>query len=499
MHKGKQRVAQGGAQRVAQGGAQRFVKRFTQRFTHLALPAALMVLCGCAFIPAYQRPAPPVASQWPQSGKPAGERQVAGISWQQMLPDPRLQALIEAALEHNRDLRIAVARVAEARALYGIARADRLPTLNVSASEAAARTPADLSITRQETTGRRYDVALGMTAFEFDFWGRVKSLGDAARASYLATEGARDAFRLGLIADVATAYLTLQENEERLALTRAAVESRKESRDLIQRRRDVGLAGDLDFLAADGAYEGARGELANLERGRAAAENALTLLVGKEPLNLPVGRRLTEQGIVIDLIAEVPSEALLSRPDVRAAEQKLVAANANIGAARAAFLPRVGLSLAFGTASASLSGLFDSGSRAWSFVPNIVQPLFDAGRTQAGVDLAEARKNVAVAEYERTIQQAFREVADLLVARDTLATQLKAQEAAEQAQNARLRLVDARYRAGASSYLEVLDAQRDAFAAQQGTVQVRRALLATGAQLYKALGGGQETGNGRTT
>jgi outer membrane protein, multidrug efflux system len=491
MHRSTER----GAPQVAQRVAPWFVKRFTQRLTRRALPAALMVLCGCSFIPAYERPAPPVASAWPQSARPAGEKKIAGISWQQLLPDPRMQALIGAALENNRDLRIAVARVAEARALYGITSADRLPTLNVSASEAAARTPADLSISRQAATARRYDVALGMTAFELDFWGRVRSLSEAARASYLATEEARNAFRLGLIADVAGTYLILQEMEERTAIARATVETRKESRELIARRRDVGLAGDLDFLAADGAYESARGELANLERSRAAAENALTLLVGREPLNLPVGRRLTEQGIVMDIIAEVPSEALLSRPDVRAAEQRLIAANANIGAARAAFFPRVGLSLAFGTASASLSGLFDSGSRTWSFVPAIAQPLFDAGRTQAGFDLAEARKNVAVADYEKTIQQAFREVADLLAARDTLAVQLKAQEAAEQSQNARLRLVDARYKAGASSYLEVLDAQREAFAAQQGTVQVRRALLATAAQLYKALGGGQEAGH----
>lgn len=466
--------------------------KVVQRFAQGALPAALIVLGGCSFTPAYQRPAPPVAAQWPQSANPVGEHAIAALSWRQMLPDARLQALVEAALEHNRDLRVAVARVAEARALYGITRAERLPTLNFGASEAAARTPADLSVTRQPLTARRYDVALGVTAFELDFWGRVKDLGEAARSSYLATAEARDAFRLSLIADVAGAYLGLQEMEERLALTRATVETRKQSRYLVEKRRDVGLAGDLDFLAADGAYEAALGELANLERGRAAAENALTLLVGKEPLDLPAGRRLTEQGIVIDIAAEVPSEVLLSRPDVRAAEHKLIAANANIGAARAAFLPRIDLSLALGMASSTLSGLFDSGSGAWSFVPNIVQPLFDSGRRQAGLDLAEARKVVAVAEYEKTIQQAFREVADLLAARDTLAAQLRAQEAAEQAQNERLRLVDARYSAGVSNYLEVLDAQRDAFAAQQGTVQVRRALLATAAQLYKALGGGQE-------
>lgn len=462
-----------------------------RKFAQRALPAALILLSGCSFNPSYERPAAPVAANWPQSASPAGELALAGLSWQQMLPDPRLQALIKAALEHNRDLRIAVARVEEARALYGITSADRLPTLNLNASQAAARTPGDLSFTGEKSTSRRYDVNLGVTAFELDFWGRVRSLSESAKASYLATDEAREAFRLSLIADVANAYLTLQEMEERAALARATIESRNESRFLLQKRRDVGLAGDLDFLTADSVYETARAQLADLERSRAQAENALTLLVGTQPENLPPGRRLTEQGMPLNLAVSVPSEALLARPDVRATEQKLIAANANIGAARAAFLPHIGLSLAFGTASRTLSGLFDAGSGAWSFTPNLVQPLFDAGRTQANVDLAEARKVIAVAEYEKTIQQAFREVADLLVARDKLAEQLAAQEAAEKSQTERLRLVDARYKAGVSSYLEVLDAQRDAFAAQQATVQVRRALLATGAQLYKALGGGQ--------
>jgi len=460
-----------------------------RKFAQRALPGALILLSGCSFAPAYQRPAAPVAAQWPVSAKPAGERAIAGLSWQQMLPGPRLQALVKAALEHNRDMRIAVARVEEARALYGIARADRLPTLNVNASAAATHVPGDLSATGAEQTMRRYDVNLGVTAFELDFWGRVKSLSAAAKASYLATEQAREVFRLSLIADVANAYLTVQELQERAALARATIETRKESRFLVQKRRDVGLAGDLDFLAADGAYETARAQLADLERSRTQAENALTLLVGAEPANLPPAQRLSDQGIPLDIAVAVPSEALLTRPDIRAAEQKLIAANANIGAARAAFLPRVGLSLALGTAGSSLSGLFDSGSGAWSFTPNLVQPLFDSGRTKASVDLAEVRKVIAVAEYEKSIQQAFREVADLLAARDKLAEQLKAQQAAEKSQNERLRLVEARYKAGASSYLEVLDAQRDAFSAQQGTVQVRRALLASGAQLYKALGG----------
>ncbi len=465
-----------------------------RKFARCALPAALIFVSGCSFSPPYERPAAPVAAQWPQTVHPAGARPVAGLTWQQFLPDPRLQVLIATALEHNRDLRIAVARVEEARALYGVIRADRFPTVNLAGSGNETRTPADLSPTGPTPSNRRYDVNLAVPAYELDFWGRVKNLSKSAKASYLATEEAREAFRLSLISDVANAYLTLEEMEERAALTQATLETRSESRNLVMMRRDVGLAGDLDFLSADAAYESARAELANLERSRAQAANALNLLVGRMPDNLPAGRRLTEQGIVSDLAVDVPSEVLLYRPDVRSAEQRLIAANANIGAARAAFLPRIGITLGFGTASRTLSGLFDAGSDAWNFTPSLVQPLFDAGRTKANVDLAGARKIIAVAEYEKTIQQAFREVADLLAARDALAEQLKAQEAAEKAQIDRLKIADARYQAGISSYLEVLDAQREAFIAQQGTVQVRRVLLSTSAQLYKALGGGQETG-----
>lgn len=464
------------------------------RLIRQAIPAALILLSGCSLMPAYERPAAPVAVEWPAVTNTAGTRSIRELSWQEVLPDPRLQALIEAALMHNRDLRIAVARVEEARAIYGIARADRLPTLDLVASESATRTPGNLSTARQPQTSRRYDAGLGLTAFELDFWGRVKSLSNSARASYLATEEAREAFRLSLISDVANAYLILQEFEARTEITRATLQSRAESRTLVMKRRDAGLAGDLDFLAADGSYETARAELASLELGRSQAGNALNLLVGSMPDNLPAGRRLTEQGIP-DLAVDLPAEALLSRPDVRAAEQKLIAANANIGAARAAFLPRIGISLGLGSASNTLSSLFDAGSGAWNFTPSIVQPLFNAGRNQAGQDLAKARKVVAVAEYEKTLQQAFREVADLLAAREQIAVQLKAREAAETAQSNRLRIADARYQAGVSSYLEVLDAQREAFTAQQSTMQLRRALLSTGVQLFKALGGERRAEN----
>jgi multidrug efflux system outer membrane protein len=454
----------------------------------LALIGAALV-AGCSLAPNYERPAAPVAAAWPEDVAP-GTRSVAGLDWHAYFPDPQLQAMIAAALEHNRDLRIAVARVEEARGLYGVTRADRLPSLDLTASGANSRTPADLSPTGQAYQARRYDVAVSMVTFELDFWGRVANLTEAAKASYLATEEAQRAFRLSLIADVANAWFSLLEMNERTTIARDTLASREETRKLISRRRDVGIAGDLDYLAADGAYQSAKAELANLERQQTAAANALVLLVGKPLDKIVVEKKLAEQGVVADLAAGLPSDVLVQRPDVLAAEQKLLAANANIGAARAAFLPRISLTGAFGTASKALSGLFDNDSEAWSFQPALRLPLFDFGRAAANTDVAAARKVVAVAEYEKAIQQAFREVADLLAARDKLATQLLALEAAEQAQSERKRIADARYEAGISSYLEVLDAQRELFAAQQSVVATRRAGLTTAAQLYKALGGG---------
>lgn len=450
------------------------------------------LLGGCSMVPEYERPSLPVADQWPAVAKATGQRKVAETDWRAFFPDPRLQGLISAALEHNRDMRIAVARVEEARAQFGIARADRFPTVNVGAGRAASLTPADLSGTGRQLNSQRYDVNLGMTAFELDFWGRVKNLSAAAQATYLATEEARRAFRLSLIADVANAYLTQLELEERTALAAATVKTREETRRLIAKRREVGIASDLDYLQADGIYETARADLANLERQLIAAENALTLLVGKMPEGLPAGRPLDTQGIVADLAVGLPSDVLLDRPDVLSAERKLEAAHANIGAARAAFLPKILLTATLGTASRALSGLFDAGSGAWSFQPTVSMPLFDWGRTSAGVDVAQAREVVAVAEYEKTLQQAFREIADLLAAREKIATQLEALAATEKAQAQRLKLAEARYEAGVSSFLEVLDAQRDAYSARQAAIQQRRALLSTAAQLYKALGGGGE-------
>jgi multidrug efflux system outer membrane protein len=443
----------------------------------------VVLLAGCSFIPNYERPAAPVPEQWPT--KVGADKTAPAGDWPAFFTDPQLQKLITAALEHNRDLRIAVARVDEARALAGIARADRFPTVDVNIQQQAAKIPGDLNTSGQPMISRRYDANLGVAAFELDFWGRVASLETAARAGFFASEFAQRSFRLSLIADVASAYYSLAELDARFQLAEATLNSRADSRRLIEQRRDVGLATDLDFLAADGAYQSARAEVANLTRQRAAAENALRLLVGSDPGAVQSAPTF----ILPEIAVGLPADVLLNRPDVLAAEQKLIAANANIGAARAAFLPKIMLTATAGTASHALSGLFGGGSGAWSFVPLLKWPLFDAGRSEANVDLAEVRKHIAVAEYEKTIQQAFREVADLLAAREHYAAQLQALEAAERAQTIRLKRVEQRHLGGVSSYLELLDAQREQFAARQAVLATRRAQAATSASLFKALGG----------
>lgn len=459
-----------------------------EHFRITAALAAALVLAGCSMAPTYERPELPVPAAWPDDVRAAGAS-ARPVDWASFFPDARLRALIQLALEHNRDLRIATARVAEARALYGIQRADRLPTVAFGVSGTNVRTPADLSATGSAVISRRVDVNASVLPFELDFWGRVASLGEAAKASYLATEQAQRAFRLSLIAGVADAYLALAEAQERTELAQATLATREQTRTLVERRRAAGLAGDMDFLQADAAYEGARAELAALQRQHAAARNFLRALVGTEAAALPDGKPLAEQGMALDQQADVPAQVLLRRPDVLAAEQRLQAANANIGAARAAFFPRITLTGAAGTASRDLSGLFKEGAEAWTFTPSLSLPIFDYGRNSANLDLATVRKDMAVAEYERTVQQAFREVADLLVAREKLAEQMQAVEAQERSQQRAADIAQARYQQGVGSFLEVLDAQRQLFAVRQGLIQLRRALWSSTAQLYKALGG----------
>ena len=457
----------------------------------LSLLILSALLASCSMMPDYRRPDSPVPTQWAATPAKVGADETALLAdWRNYFTDPYLQSLIATALEHNRDLKIAVGRVAEARAQAGVAQADRWPSVDLNAQRNAALIPADLSSNGRALGSQRYDINLGIGNFELDFWGRVKSLDEAARANLLAADYTRRALRMYLIAEVANAYLSRLELDERLSLAQATVNSREETRFLISRRRDSGLAADLDLLQADGALQLARAEVANLARSQAAAENALRLLVGSTPSAAPAERRLAQQGIVADLAVGLPADMLLNRPDVLSAEHKLIAANANIGAARAAFLPKIVLTATLGTASHGLSALFGAGNGVWSFIPALRLPLFDHGKNAANEDLAEARKHIAVADYEKTIQAAFREVADLLSARQQLALQLRAQQAHLDSQGQRLKIVEARYRAGVSSHLELLDAQRDSFNAQQTLVAIQRLYLSTAVSLYKSLGAG---------
>lgn len=444
-------------------------------------------LVGCSQIPVYQRPAAPVPQQFvatvPATDAPALP------DWQTYFPDLTLHALIEAALANNRDMRIALARVEEARALAGVARADRFPTLEAQADASRARTPADLTGVGVARTTSRYNVGLGVTAFELDFWGRVAALNEAARAQYLASDEAARSFRVSLIGEVAGTWYQLAELAERTRLANETLNTREESLALIAKRRDAGLATDLDVLAAESLVESVRAQWVDLKRQHAQTENALRLLTGMA-VPIPAAPGVSGQATLAELAPGLPSEVLLRRPDVRAAEQRLIASNANVGVARAAFFPRIALTGNFGTASSALSGLFDAGSQAWLFQPTLTLPLFDAGRNRANLEVAEARKVQAVADYEKIIQQAFREVADALAARATYAEQLNAQEANLRAIKARLDRVIAREQAGIASYLEVLDASRDAFSTEQALVTSRLQLLSAQVTLYKALGGG---------
>lgn len=452
------------------------------------LCCVVAVLCACAQTGDYQRPAAPVPTQWPLATQPGAEDALAQTHWRNYFADPRLQALIAVALENNRDLRIAVARVEEARAQYQMVRADRLPTLGLLGSGSRGSTPPELTGTGATINGQRFDLSVGTVSYEFDFWGRVANLTQAARSSYLATEEAQRAFQLSLVADVATSYFVQVQLDEMVRLARQAVGSREMTLSVVGRGRDVGATHDFEYEQALGALESVRLELASLEHQRSMATHRLNYLVGQVPADLPAGLDLDHQGLATRLAPGLPAEVLLQRPDVMAAELRLQAAHANIGAARAAFLPKVALTAGLGVASQGLSTLFNG--MAWNFLPSIALPLFDDGRLAAGVDVAEARKVIAVADYEKTIQMAFREVSDLLSARESLARQLQSAQRNEASQNRRLEIAVARYRGGLVNVLEVLDGERSLVGAQQTTVQLRRAQLDAAAQLYKALGGG---------
>jgi NodT family efflux transporter outer membrane factor (OMF) lipoprotein len=456
-------------------------------------PLALaMALSGCmSLAPKYERPAAPVAPAFPELPKSGGttlptatSQAPSSLEWQRFFADARLRQLIELSLANNRDLRVAIGNIEQARAQYRITRADRVPTVSAIVSGNRQTTGEDAPIQSV------YQAGFGVSNFELDLFGRVRNLSQAALAQFLATEEARKTTQISLIASVANTYLTMLADDELLAITQQTLKTREESDRLTRLRFENGVVSKLELQQSASLVETARADLARFQRQRAQDANLLTLLVGQPiPENLAPGATLATTELP-DLPAGLPSDLLIARPDIRAAEQQLVAANANIGAARANYFPRISLTGSVGSASTELSGLFKSGSFGWTFAPQAVLPIFDLGRVSAGVDAARAGRDIAVAQYEQSIQTAFREVADALAGQATYSEQLRAQRAVAIAEQDRFNLSDLRYRNGAASYLDLLDAQRSLFQAQQLAVQANLARLQNQVTLYRVLGGG---------
>jgi multidrug efflux system outer membrane protein len=457
---------------------------------------AAMLLTGCSLAPDHVRPAMPVPDAWasPDHGVADATRPAL---WRQFFLAPTLEALIGEALDNNRDLRITIQRVEVARSQYRIQRADLFPQMNVGAGVLRQRMPASLSLTGEAATSNEL-VALGSASWELDLWGRVHNLSEAALESWLATDEARRAVTLSLIADVANTWLDGRELDERIALADRTIDSRRESARIARRRYEVGAAPRLDMTQADTLLGQAESALITLEQQREQTRNALAVLVGAPVETEVAALSSVEDTVVRDLPPGLPSDLLVNRPDIRGAEDRLRATEANIGAARAAFFPRIALTAGYGTASSALDNLFMAGNSAWSFAGGAMAPVFDGGSRAGNLAEAKAQRAIAVADYERTVQTAFRNVADALAARRWLGQQVQAQRRTLAALSERARLSDLRYVNGASTYLEVLDAQRDLFAAEQALVETRRSRLSSEVNLYTALGGGRDDSSGAT-
>ena len=468
----------------------------TKTFAPLVLVAALAA-SGCATLePELPQAKPDVPTSWPIPESTAGQASgtagradskavaAADIGWRDFFVDDDLEAVIARALENNRDLRVAMLNVERAQALYRVQRSERLPS--VGGSVQMTRTGGDVP------NSTAYSASVGVSGFELDLFGRVRSLSEAALRQYFATEEARRAAQLSLVAEVANAWLTLAADRELLKVSQATLKTQEDSYKLTQRRHELGAVSRVDLAQAQTQAEAARSDLAGYE-GRIAADiNALQLLVGApiDTARLPTGFATQHVSGIAAVPAGLPSETLLRRPDVRGAEEKLRAANANIGAARAAFFPSISLTGNVGTASSELSGLFGSGSFAWSFIPQVSIPIFQAGRLGAQLDAATLERDITLAQYEKAIQSGFREVADALAAARALANQREAQERLVTAAAEAESLSRARYEAGRDSYLLLLVAQRTLYQAQQQLVVTRLAEQGNRVALYKALGGG---------
>lgn len=465
--------------------------------------ALSLFLQACSLTPKYERPtAPPETAAWPDGQAYAGapdssatsataEQSLAAADtgWRNYFHDPALKQLISLALENNRELRVAALNVDAYRSQYRIQRSELFPSLGASAGGARQRLPADLSPTGAAGISSQYEVGAS-TAFELDFFGRIRNMNQQALEEYLATDQAQRSVHISLVADVAQAYLAWQADQALLELAQQTLATNERTLSLIQSSYDVGVASALEVRQARTAVNDARVYVQRYTRQVAVDLNALRMLVGGPlPADLPQGLKLDSQ-VFAQVPPGLPSDLLQRRPDILAAEHRLIGSNANIGAARAAFFPRISLTAGAGTASAQMSGLFEAGSGAWSFMPSISVPIFSAGRLSANLDYAEIQKDIRVAQYEQAIQNAFREVSDSLAARGTYGKQLEAQRELVENTSEYFQLAQQRYDEGIDSYLNVLDAQRLLFSSQQQYIQDRLAQLNSEIDLYKALGGG---------
>lgn len=462
-----------------------------RRTLMLAVVALSATLAGCRTLaPDYTRPALPTPDAFPDAGAAQG-RAAAEIPWREFFGDEKLKTLIGTALEQNRDLRAAVLNIERARALYRIQRSELFPSVDAGASVAVQRTPEGVNGAPVASTSDQYSVNVGVSGYELDVFGRIRSLNAQALETFLATEQARRSVQISLVAEVAQAYLTFSTDRELLQLAQSTLENQRSAYELTRQRFAAGVANALAVRQAQTSVETARADVARYTTFVAQDRNALALVVGAPvPDTLLPNGPIEQVGLLAELPAGLPSDVLQKRPDILAAEHQLRAAYANIGAARAQLFPAIRLTASAGTASAALSGLFTAGSGAWSFVPQLSAPIFNAGRNRANVRVAEVDRDLAVAAYERAIQAAFREVADALADRSTIDERLSARQALVEATADSYRLSDARFRGGVDNYLAVLDSQRSLYAAQQALIDVRLARTSNLVTLYRVLGGG---------
>lgn len=465
------------------------------RCSSIVIVTALL-LSGCTLIPDYLQPESPAPQAWPSGDayQPAAAEnaiKIADTPWQDYFADDKLRRLIALSLDNNRDLRVAILNIEKAQAEYRISRADLFPSVDAEASASITRTGRRNTATGSAETTRSYSASVITSAYEFDLFGRIRSLNEQALEEYLSLEETRRATQISLIAEVAKAYLTLQADQEQVRLAQETLDSQQHSLALTQQTFERGIASALDVRQAETSVDTARLDIAQYTTSAAQDLNALALLIGSEvPAELTPDPELTAITAFTAIPGDLPSDVLQSRPDVLAAEHALKAANANIGAARAAFFPRITLTASNGSTSDALSTIFKAGTGDWSFAPDIILPIFDFGSNQANLDAAKIDTKIEVATYEKTIQTAFREVADALAERGTIDAQLDAQKSLVNSTEASYRLSTERYKQGVSSYLDVLDSQRSLYAAQQALIDIRLAKESNLVTLYKVLGGG---------